>query len=65
MIGQMRAQQELTLYPSLVKRGTFTPSLLKSKIPPFDRLRVVSEVEPLKAGRRGQGMSSINVNILS
>jgi hypothetical protein len=50
---------ELTLNPSLRKRGTYTPSLFKSKIPPFDRLKEVSEVEPPKAGRRGQGMSSI------
>ena len=89
---------ELTINPSLKKRGTYPPSLLKSKIPPFDRLssslsdlgvedRVVtvrlrspfnsvqgdpeftegslslskvegSEVEPLKAGRIGRGMSS-------
>jgi hypothetical protein len=35
-----------------------SPSLFKSKIPPFDQLRVVSEVEPLKAGRRGWGMGS-------
>jgi hypothetical protein len=50
---------ELTLNLSLRKRGTYSPSLFKSKIPPFDRLRVASEVEPPKAGRSGQGMSSI------
>jgi hypothetical protein len=31
---------------------------IKSKIPPFDRLRVVSEVEPPPAGERGNGSSS-------